>query len=151
MKISEKFRNDFYFYYDGITLDFNDISTLFEKNIWNQKTITVLKKENNFSVVVRGKKLKVSIMNQDGETYIGTLNQIKELFYILKNNFYPNKNIDSVTIKEKKIMKDDERTFSSIGIRNDFICNINFNKNDKPKDSNLNQKNKIKDSNCIIL
>lgn len=128
MKISEKYKNNFNFIYKASTLDLNDISTLYEKDILNNNKIIVEEKNNDYTNVIKGKKLKVSIINQkelNTTTYIGTLNQIKDLFFHLKN-IYPDYDINNITIEGKELKEDEEKTFSSIGIRENFICSINL-------------------------
>ena len=133
MKISEKYKNNFIFTYKASTLDFNDISTLFEKDILNNNKISVTEKNNDCVSVIKGKKLKVSITNQNelnNTTYIGTLNQIKDLFSQLKD-IYPNYDINNIIIEGKELKGDEEQTFSSIGIRENFICNISLTRKDE--------------------
>ena len=133
MKISEKYKNNFIFTYKESTLDLNDISTLFEKDILNNNKISVTEKINDYPNIIKGKKLKVSIINQkelNYTTYIGTLNQIKDLFSNLKN-IYSDYDINSITIEGKELKGDEEKTFSSIGIRENFICSINLTRTDE--------------------
>ena len=136
--ISEKYKNLFLFINGATSLDINDISTLFDKNIINHKKIIVEEKNSGLNGNIKGKKLNVSILNQnnklDSSTYIGTLNQIKDLFDNL-NSMYPDKNINKITIEKKEYKKNDKHTFSSIGIRDNFICHIIFNIKEEKKDS----------------
>ena len=81
----------------------------------------------NAPVSVKGKRIRVSFYLKDSKKSIdddiGTLNQIKELheiiFYLLcskgKAIIYPG----GIEVK-----RNDERTFSDIGIRDNFICRI---------------------------
>ena len=142
MKISEKYKNLFLFIYGVSSIDINDISTLVEKGITDHKKIFVEEKNSGLKGNIKGKKLKVSIIDQnklDSLTYIGTLNQIKELFIDL-NNIYPGNMITKIFIEKKEYTKDDKQTFSSIGVRNDFNCYLN-----------MNIKEEKESSKCIIF
>ena len=74
-----------------------------------------------------GKYLKVLVKDKNNnlilEAFAGTLETIS-LFYNYLINGCPYLNITKIKINQKEIQKNDERTFSSIGIRDDFIVNI---------------------------
>ena len=92
--------------------------------------------ENNEQKQFEGKILNVTLKSKDkkklvSEIKAGTLQQISNFYSYLENNF-PNFLIKDVEAEGHKLKEDDERTFSSIGIRNDFICYIKYkNKQDK--------------------
>ena len=69
---------------------------------------------------------------------IGTLNQIKDLYSYLENNINDFGEIKTIEIEGKDYKDQQNNTFSSIGIRNDFKCYIKY-----KKDSCCH--------NCIIL
>ena len=79
-----------------------------------------------------GKILNFNINNCNYNFTIGTLAQIKEFYNGLKiflsNYDMRNKKIDKVILNPGniEIRVDDERTFSSIGIRENFECKIDF-------------------------
>ena len=80
-----------------------------------------------------GKLIRVNIIINDKiimRTNIGTLEQLKNFYKKLKDYYYSiyNKSIENAKIypEEIELKQDDERTFSSIGIREEFICKINF-------------------------
>lgn len=84
---------------------------------------------------------------------IGTLNQIKSLYFKIEQSYSDGKQIKRIFTKDFEIKKEDERTFSSRGIRNNFTCTVIFigdkeNGEEKEKVKN-NYKNKNKY--CLIL
>ena len=136
MQIPEENKNEFSFLFNAGKLDNNDDLTLYQKGISDLSNIIVfqsyiLKDEN-----IKGIKLLVNVKFQNNiilSDYIGTLNTIKDLYILLQNNLL-DKNIiiKNLKINKQKYEVDDERTFSSLGIRGDFTCKIyevNFNDN----------------------
>ena len=104
----------------------NESSTLSKKNILENSKILVSEKNSLLNNAKKGKALKATIKyhEKNFSVNIGTLNQIKELFSYLKNHI---KDFDQATILEikgKDYKIDDNNTFSSIGIRKDFVCKI---------------------------
>ena len=80
----------------------------------------------------QGKLLAVTIKNENNiltnEFVAGTLQQIKCFYKEIKSKLYSNhyKLMDNPVIipGEIELKQDDERTFSSIGIRENFICKV---------------------------
>ena len=66
------------------------------------------------------------------QTSAGTLQQINK-FYLQLEQILPNFIIKEVKVENQKLERNDERTFSSIGIRDDFICFIKY-KNKRDRD-----------------
>ena len=122
-----KIKENFSLFYNNEKLDFNDESTIESKNILYGANITVyhLGQLTNFS---KGKFLKVLIKAKKEEinTFIGTLSTIKGFY--LKNNLESFGSSITMKINGKEYSKDDERTFSSIGIRDNFICYLEIKK-----------------------
>jgi hypothetical protein len=84
----------------------------------------------------QGKLLAVTIKNENNiltnEFAAGTLQQIKCFYKKIKSTLYSNhyKLMDNPVIipGEIELKQDDERTFSSIGIRENFICKVKVQK-----------------------
>ena len=58
---------------------------------------------------------------------IGTLNQINDFYLLLENNISNFKNIKKMEVEKKTLKNEDKNcTFSSIGIRKNFICKIKY-------------------------
>ena len=131
MRIPEKEKKNFRLIYDASHLDFNDNSTLLEKEFHNLISITVYEC-NQFvpNIIYKGKKIKAKIYNKEkiiSNIIIGTLDTIEQLYLSLEY-YIPSEysKIKKLEIGGKELKKDDKRTFSSIGINNDFICNIEY-------------------------
>ena len=126
-KIVENGKKYYKFLLDSNTLNINDDSPIGKIFNTNGKTIIVDKiKEVK---IIKGKELKVTVKNKRKkitETTIGTLNQIKDLYLRLEQDMTNGKIIQRMSQRGKEIRRDDERTFSSIGIRDDFTCVIHF-------------------------
>jgi hypothetical protein len=143
MKISKKYQNNFKFIYNSITLNENEKSTLIQKGLMNNSNIIIIELKQ-LKKIFEGKILNVTLKNKNKKTLIceinaGTLQQIKNFYSDLENSL-TNYLIKDVEAEGHNLKKDDERTLSSIGIRNDFICYIGF-KNKKDKDESC----------CIII
>ena len=127
LNIPTKFSCNFFFISDREILRIDDKSTLKEKYIRDLQTINILKKDNVFNHRYNGKPLKVLVKDKNNnlilETFAGTLETISKFYIYLINN-YKHLNITKIKINEKEFQKKDERTFSSIGIRDDFTVNI---------------------------
>ena len=160
-KVLEKGKQYYSFTFNSNTLNINDDSPIESMFICDGKTIEVdIKKDKNLSV--KGKKLEVKIKNKGKifqKTSIGTLNQIKDLYIKLEQNYSDGKDIKRIIIKEIEIKKNDERTFSSRGIRNNFTCTIIF-IDDKESEEEIEEekeeekekeKNNNKNKYCLIL
>ena len=131
-RIPEKEKKNFMLFYNGNKLDFNDNSTLLEKGI-TIGCINIFVQQNhqiNNGISCHGKKIGLKIYNKETliiNIMIGTLNTIECLYRILEETYFANhKKIQKLEIGGQELKRDDKRTFSSIGIRNDFICNIEF-------------------------
>ena len=128
MRIPEKEKKNFRLIYDASHLDFNDNSTLLEKEFHNLISITVYEIVPN--IIYKGKKIEAKIYNKEkiiSNIIIGTLDTIEQLYLSLEY-YIPSEysKIKKLEIGGKELKKDDKRTFSSIGINNDFICNIEY-------------------------
>ena len=126
--IPEKHKNKFFFIYDTNSLNINDTLSLSQKGINDQSIIKVIEMNivGNDKVIIKGKKLKATFKKKKEiikTCYIGTLNQVEDLFSHL-NDLPNSKDIINIKIKEKIFENDETRTLSSFGIRNDFICEI---------------------------
>lgn len=129
MKIPEENKNDFSFLFNGFKLDTNDNLTLYEKGM-NSNSIILVTKNDELTINnnLKGKILKVNVeyKNEIISRYsIGTLNKIKDLFTMMEIDLgYKNIFIKEIKINKKKYERNDERTFSSIGIMENFTCQI---------------------------
>ena len=132
MYVPENARKDFQVSFNGNILESFDKTTLREKSIQDYDNLLVLGNFNyqplyynkNYYIKIEGMVLNVSIEGKNlniSDLIIGTLNTIKNLYDYIKN--YSN-NIKKIKINGKEYQKDDERTFSSIGIRENFICYV---------------------------
>ena len=129
MQIPEANKNEFSFSFNAKTLDNNDNLTLYEKGLMNNSIIIVFQRIISNNENIKGIKLLVNVKFKNNiilSVYIGTLNTIKDLYILLQNNLL-DKNIiiKNLKINKQKYEVDDERTFSSLGIRGDFTCKIN--------------------------
>ena len=84
-------------------------------NLRNEKNLEVLIKDENGIIAQRP---------------AGTLQTVKAFYLDIDENIFKCKNLSvkKIKINGKEIHKDDESTLSSIGIRENFICNIELNK-----------------------
>ena len=152
-KILEKGKPHYRITYDSITLNFNDESPIGDIFKYDGAIAIVDKIEENYA---QGKQLKVFLKNKNKsllEITTGTLEQIKSFYYNLEQNFLSNKKIKKVIIKGKAINKDDESTFASCGIRNDFTCNILFMGDQESKEDYIDKDEKgiFKKISCLII
>ena len=131
LRIPEIKKCEYYFLFNGYKLNINDKSTLVQKNIKDGMIIEIHKAINwGFRF---GKNLEALIKEGNkviGKMPAGTLQTIKNLYLDIDNNFFNcnNLSLKKIKINGKEIQKDDERTLSSIGIRDNFICYIELNK-----------------------
>ena len=127
--IPEKYKNDFTFHFNGMTIN-NEKSTLYEfQTIANGSKIQVI--ENSYLVPhkIKGKPIKASIMNKKDLLFnfkIGTLNQIKDLYSYLRTRINNFDEIQKIEIEGREYKNEQNNTFSSIGIRKDFVCTIKY-------------------------
>ena len=113
--------------YNGCTVSLQDKSTLNDKNIHDGALFHVIQKMS-ICRIGNGKTLEVYIKENNNlicKTMAGTLQTIKDFNYNLFIDFPKIKRI--VNINGKEYDKNDERTFSSIGIRDNFTCNVELN------------------------
>jgi len=155
-KILEKAKYHYKITYDSEPLNFNDDSPIGD----------IFKADGSIAYIdqivkpdVQGKQLKVSLKNKNNsllEIKAGTLEQIKSFYRNLENNYFSSKKIKKVIIKGKPINKNDENTFASYGIRNDFTCNILFMGDQESKEDYNNkdeneEKGLFKKMPCLII
>ena len=155
-KILEKAKHHYKITYDSEPLNFNDDSPIGD----------IFKADGSIAYVdqivipdVQGKQLKVSLKNKNKsllEIKAGTLEQIKSFYSNLENNYFSSKKIKKVIIKGKPINKNDENTFASKGIRNNFTCNILFMGDQESKEDYNNmdeneEKGLFKNMPCLII
>ena len=133
MRIPYKYIYDYAFLYNGLKLDVN--SDKYLGNIFLDRiTITIEElKCYTDSLPGPGKDLKVTLVNDNNnnniiiEAVVGTLEQIKNLYDKVKNKIellLNKKLLENPRIYPGgiEVKENDERTFSSIGIRDNFIC-----------------------------
>jgi len=153
-KVLEKGKQYYKFTFNSDTLNINDdspIGTLFNSD---GKTINVDIRKNENSI--KGKELEVKIKNKGKITQkisIGTLNQVKSLYFKIEQSYSDGKQIKRIFTKDFEIKKDDERTFSSRGIRNNFTCTVIFigDKENGEEKEKVKNKNKNNNKYCLIL
>ena len=134
MNLDKNKINSLCFLYNGCKINIKDDKIL-KNMISNNENITTITffKNCEFEYDIPGKKIEISIENNKGiilDFKVGTLEQISifrkrliekidELKYKIINNpvLYPG-NIE--------VEEDNEKTFSSIGIRDDCICKVNL-------------------------
>lgn len=143
LKIPTYFKNNFMFIFNSKYLYYEDNKTLKDSDLVNNCIIQFIKSRQNMGGVFlfgkAGKIININIEIKKGnlclekiETQIGTLDIIKDIYnsiqYSLIYLFGEEKN---PKIKEKKIIlasieinRDDERTLSLIGVREDFKCEV---------------------------
>ena len=134
-------RKYFSFYFNQKSLDLNEENLLINENIINGSTIYFISLDINknsdnmtyLKINFPGKKLNVSLIDKNGELigkiYASSLQRIKIFYKKLKNYLSQKKNIiftgKAVILYSEIILnKLDERTFSSIGILNDFSIKL---------------------------
>ena len=129
MKIPEENKNDFSFIFNGFILKTDERSKLYEKGITSGSIITVTKNNN----MTKCNNIEGKILNVNAEykneivlvTNIGTLNKIKDLCALMENDLSSrNIFIKKIKINKKIYERDDERTFSSVGVLENFTCEI---------------------------
>jgi hypothetical protein len=143
LKIPTYFKNNFKFIFNSKYLYYEDNKTLKDSDLANNCIIQFIKSQQIMGGVFlfgkAGKIININIEIKKGnlclekiETQIGTLDIIKDIYnsiqYSLIYLFGEEKN---PKIKEKKIIlasieinRDDERTLSLIGVREDFKCEV---------------------------
>ena len=129
--IPEKYKNKFCFTYNAESLNINDTLSLSQKGFSDSSIIKVIEMNDIYNKDnIKGKILKATFTKKKEiikTCYIGTLTQVKDLFSLLHD--LPNSEIiQNIKIKGKIFENDEIRTLSSFGIRDDFICEILFQK-----------------------
>ena len=129
--IPEKYKNKFCFTYNAESHNINDTLSLSQKGFSDSSIIKVIEMNDIYNKDnIKGKILKATFTKKKEiikTCYIGTLNQVKDLFSLLHD--LPNSEIiQNIKIKGKIFENDEIRTLSSFGIRDDFICEILFQK-----------------------
>ena len=125
MNIPENKRNLFQLIINGEIIDISDKSSLGKKNITDLSNIVVNRVDILPGFKPIGKIIEVLFMKNNEiiiKVNFGTLDTINSLYNFVRNN-YPKK-ISKIKIKGKEINKNDERTLSSVGIRDNFTCYI---------------------------
>ena len=128
------------------TLNVDDNSPL--GKLFNSDGKTIIVDYINELNVIKGKKLEVEVRNKRkklSKTTIGTLNKIKDLYFKLEQNYTNHRTIQRISIKGKEVRRDDERTFFSINVRENFKCIIHFRDDDEIERENN------RDNHCIII
>lgn len=134
MKIPLNFwENSYSFRYNGNELFIHDKSSLTQKGLINYSIIMVHENGSEYSspegkimeVLVKGKKDKedYKIITK---SIAGTLQKIKDFYNQMSLILGDGKSIIKLMINGKEIQKDDESTFTSNGIRENFTCFIEF-------------------------
>ena len=139
VRIPYKYRNDYTFLDNGLTLNVN--SDKYLGNIFKDLekiTIVELKKSIVNWIPGPGKLLKFTLVNDNNnndiiiKAEVGTLEQIKDFYNKVKSEIKTfltskgNKLLENPRIYPGgiEVKENDERTFSSIGIRDNFICKV---------------------------
>ena len=127
-EIPFKYINDFILMYNGKKLDENEILKNFITEPSNNMLTINIIDSNNFKCGglfhAEGKRIIANVYFNDSKNvrsyHIGTLNQIKELYKGLNNEFSGPKGKFIIYPGEIEVKENDERTFSEIGIRKEF-------------------------------
>ena len=120
-------RQNFVFLYEGKKLEVNDdILKNKIKNPSKNPSITVLYFSDSYSLYgYKGKNI-IALININGrliaKRIFGTLELIKNFYESIENSYVLD--ILKFKINGKEIQKDDERTLSCMGIREEFTCDI---------------------------
>ena len=144
MEIPFKYIDNFNCMFNGRKIEDNKIlKNIFPNHIFGFK-VPIINNSRLFddTQVTEGKRIFAQIYLNDIGVFqlrFGTLNQIKELY----KEIYKGNRFDSLEAiiypGEIEVKENDERTFSEIGIRDDFICKLKTKKNDiKKKKSKMN-------------
>ena len=147
-KILGKGKQFYKFFLNSNSLNVNDNSPI--GNIFNSDGKTIIVDYLKESNPIKGKKLEVEVRNKRkklSKTSIGSLNQIKDLYFKLEQNYSNRRIIQRITIKGKEVRRDDRRTFFSINIRENFKCIIHFTDEDENEIERENNRN----NHCIII
>ena len=132
MKIPQNFWKNYSFRYNGEELDIHDKSSITVKGIGSLSSIYAF--EFGFIGYPEGKIMEVILKGKkDNEDYkmitktiTGTLEKISNFYDQMSLFLGGGKSIVKMIINGREIQKDDKSIFSSNGIRENFICFIEF-------------------------
>jgi hypothetical protein len=147
-KILGKEKQLYKFLLNSNSLNVDDNSPL--GNLFNSDGKTIIVDYVKELYPIKGKQLEVEVRNKRKKlfkTSIGSLNQIKDLYFKLEHNYTNRRIIQRITIKGKEVRRDDRRTFFSINVRDNFKCIIHFLDDDERENEIENNRN----SHCIII
>ena len=147
-KILGKGKQFYKFLLNSNSLNVDDNSPL--GNLFNSDGKTIIVDYVKELYPIKGKQLEVEVRNKRKKlfkTSIGSLNHIKDLYFKLEHNYTNRRIIQRITIKGKEVRRDDERTFFSIKVRDNFKCIIHFIDDDERENEIENNRN----SHCIII
>jgi hypothetical protein len=134
--IQESNKNNFLFKYEGKFIKSDSKDTLFKYKLRNNSTIEIIIKDANKKYP--GREIKGKIIDEKNNLIFnimaGTLQKIKDFYEELKvekpanlpffDKFVINPGMNEVEFKIDNKKLNDERTFLSIGINNDFTCKV---------------------------
>jgi hypothetical protein len=147
-KILGKGKQFYKFFLNSNSLNVDDNSPI--GNLFNSDGKTIMVDHVKELNPIKGKKLEVEVKNKReklSKTSIGSLNQIKDLYFKLEQNYSNRRIIRRITIRGKEVKRDDKRTFFSINVRDNFKCIIHF----MDEDENENERENNRNSHCIIV
>ena len=119
-----KYINDYNLIYNGKKLNDNEILKNFTNSEPFNKIIIIDMNNVTCGNIAEGKRIMASVYLDSklrSKQYIGTLNQIKELYKGLNDRYSGLKGKIIILPNEIEVKENDERTFSELGIRDDFI------------------------------
>ena len=134
--IQESNKNNFLFKYEGKFIKSDSKDTLFKYKLRNNSTIEIIIKDANKKYP--GREIKGKIIDEKNNLIFnimaGTLQKIKDFYEELKvekpanlpffDKFVINPGMNEVEFKIDNKKLNDERSFLSIGINNDFTCKV---------------------------
>ena len=132
MKIPQNFWKNYSFRYNGKELFIHDKSSITVKGIGSLSSIYAFEigsigypEGKIMEVILKGKKDKEGY-NIIANTITGTLEKISNFYDQVSLLLGGGKSIVKMIINDREIQKDDKSIFSSKGIRENFICFIEF-------------------------
>lgn len=133
MKIPQNFWKNYSFRYNDEEFDIHDKSSISVRGIKELSSIKTLEIGLNIrnpegkimEVIVKGKKDKEDYKIL-ANSNIGTLEKISSFYEKMSILLGDRKSIIKMIINGREVQKDDESTFSSNGIRENFTCFIEF-------------------------
>ena len=143
LKIPTYFKNNFKFIFNSKYLYYEDNKTLKDSDLANNCIIQFIKSQQIMGGVFlfgkAGKIININIEIKKGnlclekiETQIGTLDIIKDIYdsiqysiiYLFGEEKNPKAKRKKIILASIEINRDDERTLSLIGVREDFKCEV---------------------------